>query len=51
MKELEPKVKVAYKNEIGEIVSVREYMLKDYCGIIQTDLFRIISDVENLFYR
>lgn len=48
---MELKVRVAYRNEEGEVVSRREYRLRDYVGMIRTDLFRIISDVESLYYR
>lgn len=34
---MEPRVKVLYRNEKGEVTSQREYALTDYVGIIQTD--------------
>ena len=45
------KVKVKYRNELGDMISSREYLLSDYVGMIRTDLFRVITDVENLYYR
>lgn len=48
---MEPKVRVVYRNDEGKVVSKRDYLLTDYVGVIQTDLFRIISDIEGLYYR
>lgn len=44
------KVKVVYKNADGEMVGEHTYSLSEYVNMIKTDLFRVITDVEDVLY-
>lgn len=44
-------VKVTYRNEKLEAVLERSYTLRDYAGMIRADLLRLITDIEDAFYR
>ena len=44
-------VKVTYRNNKLESVLEKSYTLPEYTGMIRADLLRLITDIEDAFYR
>ena len=44
-------VRVTYRNEKLESVLEKSYTLQEYMDMIRADLLRLITDVEDAFYR
>lgn len=44
------KVRVSYKNKLGQVVQECDYELRDYTDIMSMDMKRLISDIEAFGY-